>query len=224
MVLIHRRLLRKAVCHIAGLVAAMGVALALSDGLRAAPIKVVAFGDSLIAGFGLPSSQSLPSQLEGALKAEGLSVQVINSGVSGDTTAAALSRFDWAIPQDADAAIVALGANDALRGLPVKQARENLTRIVERLKDRGLPVLLLGLPSPSNYGPEYQSEFSELYTGISQEFGTLLVPDFLEGVAKDPRLNQSDGLHPNGEGVAEIVRRLLPKVRELVTAARAKAS
>lgn len=184
---------------------------------KAPPIRIVAFGDSLTAGYMLPDSASFPSQLEAALKARGHDVIVDNAGVSGDTTAAGLARFDWAVPDGTDAVILELGANDALRGLDPNLARANLEAIVARLKARGIPVLLAGMLAPKSLGAEYAAQFDPIYDELSKRHDLILYPFFLEGVATDPALNLDDGLHPNAKGVAKIVERILPKVEELLT-------
>ncbi|MEO1207303.1 MAG: arylesterase [Pseudomonadota bacterium] len=200
---------------LAALVAAFGVT-SFQVSAEEKPLVVVAFGDSLTAGYRLRPSQSLPSQLEAALKAAGRNVRVINAGVSGDTTGAGLSRFDWAVPSNADAVILGLGANDALRGLPVADANRNLTAILDRLKEKGLPVLLAGFPSPSNWGDDYQVAFADMFPALASKYGTVYYPNLLHGVAMDPKLNLDDGLHPNADGIAVIVERIMPSVLKLL--------
>ncbi len=182
----------------------------------ASPIRIVAFGDSLTAGYGLKPSESFPAQLERILKAKGLSVEIINAGVSGDTTSAALERFDWAIPDGVDAAIVELGANDALRGQPPEQAKRNLDKILGRLRSKGIEVLLAGIPAPRNWGDGYVKAFDTMFAELAQKHGTLLYPFFLDGVAMKPELSLPDGLHPNAKGVALIAGRIAGKVDELL--------
>ncbi len=181
-----------------------------------AQIRIVAFGDSLTAGYGLPPAAAFPVQLQAALKARGHAVEVVNAGVSGDTTAAALDRFDWAVPDNADAAIVELGANDALRGLDPARARANLDAILSKLKARGLPVLLAGMGAPRNLGPEYVAAFDRIYPELAEQHGAILYPFFLDGVALKPELNLRDGIHPTEEGVSVIVARILPQVEALI--------
>ncbi len=188
----------------------------------ATPIRIVAFGDSLTAGFGLAAAEAFPAQLEKALKAKGHNVEVINAGVSGDTTAAALERFDWAVPDGADAAIVELGANDALRGQPPEQARKNLDAIITRLKAKGLAVLVAGIPAPRNWGDVYVKAFDPMFADLAKAHGALLYPFFLDGVAMNADLSLPDGLHPNAKGVAMIVERVMPKVEELIAVVKAK--
>lgn len=187
-----------------------------------APLRIVAFGDSLTAGFGLPPKQAFPVQLAGALKARGHKVEVINAGVSGDTTAAALARFDWAIPQGTDAVIVELGANDALRGLDPEKAKANLDRIVTALKAKGIEVLLAGMAAPRSLGDDYVAAFDPIYRELAARHGVILYPFFLDGVALRPELNLDDGLHPTGKGISVIVERILPSVEQLIARASAR--
>ena len=187
-----------------------------------APVRIVAFGDSLTAGYMLAPNQAFPVQLEKALVAKGYNVAVLNAGVSGDTTAAALERFDWAIPDGVDAAIVELGANDALRGLPPARARANLAEIVARLKARGIEVLLAGMSAPRNFGDAYVKEFDAIYPELAKSSGTLLYPFFLDGVAMQAGLNLNDGMHPNPRGVSAIVERIMPAVEQLIARVQAK--
>lgn len=186
----------------------------------AGEILLVAFGDSLTAGLGVSPDKSFASQLETELKTRGHRVRVVNAGVSGDTTAAGLARLEWAIPENADAAIVELGANDALRGLPPRAARANLDAILSRLKEKGVAVLLAGMLAPRNLGPEYANAFDPMYADLAEKHGVLLYRFFLDGVAGEPALNQPDGLHPNARGVAVIVERMLPSVEKLLEQAR----
>jgi len=183
-------------------------------------IVIVAFGDSLVAGYRLAPGESFPAQLEDALQEKGLNVRVVNAGVSGDTTADALARLDWAFPEDADAAIVELGANDALRGFALAETRRALDDILTRLKERDLPILLTGMEAPRNYGEDYATQFRAMYEDLAKKHETLFYPFFLEGVALKPELNMPDGIHPTAEGVAVIVENIMPKVRELIARAR----
>lgn len=189
---------------------------------KAAPVRVVALGDSLTAGFNLPAGDAFPAQLERALKAKGHAVEIINAGVSGDTTAAALERFDWAVPDGVDAAIVELGANDALRGQPPEQARRNLDAILAKLRAKGIELLVAGIPAPHNWGEAYVKAFDPIFADLATAHGALLYPFFLDGVALKPELSLPDGLHPNAKGVAVIVERILPKVEELIVRVEAK--
>jgi acyl-CoA thioesterase-1 len=186
----------------------------------AATPVIVAFGDSLTAGLGLSEKDSFPAQLERALKARGQEVKVVNAGVSGDTAAAGLARLDWAMPDDASAVIVELGANDALQGLDPAATKATLEKIITELKARGLPILLAGMEAPPNLGKEYVEQFRALYADLAQRYDLILYPFFLDGVALDDNYTLGDGMHPNAEGVARIVDGILPKVEELLAKAR----
>ena len=185
-------------------------------------IRILAYGDSLTAGFGLPQSAAFPVQLERALQQKGHAVEVINAGVSGDTTASGLDRLDWSIPDGIDAAILELGANDALRGLDPARARTNLDTIIRKLKARRLDVLIAGMTAPRNWGEAYVTAFDAIFPDLATTHDTLLYPFFLDGVAMRPKLNLGDGLHPNADGVAEIVGRILPSVEALVEKVKAR--
>jgi acyl-CoA thioesterase-1 len=186
------------------------------------PIRIVAFGDSLTAGFQLPPSKAFPVQLEAALRAKGHRVEVVNAGVSGDTTASGLARFDWAIPDGTDAVIVEFGANDALRGVPPAEARRNLEAIVTRLKARKAEVVIAGMHAPRNWGEGYVREFDAIFPELAGRHGLILYPFFLEGVALRAELSLPDGLHPNAKGVAQIVRNILPTVEQLIERVKAR--
>jgi acyl-CoA thioesterase-1 len=201
----------------------LSVALVLLAGMaKAEPITILAFGDSLTAGLGLDPSASFPARLEAALRDKGHDVTVRNAGVSGDTAAQGAARLDWALTDDVDAAIVELGANDALRGLPVPQAEAALGEILGKLKAKGLPVLLAGMRAPPNLGPDYAGQFDGMYQRLAEAHGVAVYPFFLEGVAANPDLNQADGMHPNPKGVEAIVQRILPGVEALITATKEK--
>ena len=187
----------------------------------AEPITIVALGDSLTAGFQLPPRAAFPVRLEAALRSRGHDVTVQNAGVSGDTTAAGLARLDWAVGPEADAVIVELGGNDALRGLAPDVTRANLDALLGRLNERNLPILLAGMLSPRNLGAEYATAFDAVYPELAEKHGTLFYPFFLDGVATDPALNLDDGIHPNEAGVDVIVERILPTVEALIERARA---
>ena len=184
--------------------------------LAVAPPKIVVLGDSLTAGYGLAPDQSFPAQLEDALRDQIIAVQIVNAGVSGDTTAGGLARLDWVLKDQPDAVIVELGANDGLRGLDPDETYANLKAIVTRLRENGIPVLIAGMLAPPNLGKEYGEEFNAIYPRLAAEYDVLLYPFFLEGVAGNPELVQSDGLHPTAEGIAVIVQRIEPYVKSLI--------
>lgn len=178
-------------------------------------------GDSLAAGYGLPSAElAFPARLEAALRARGHQVQVFNAGVSGDTSAGGLARVEWVLRQaNPRWAIVELGANDGLRGLAPAAMRANLERIVERLKAANIGVLLAGMMAPPNMGREYGDEYNRVFAQVAERHGVALYPFFLDGVAADRALNQGDGIHPNAAGVEQIVERILPYVERLIAGA-----
>jgi acyl-CoA thioesterase-1 len=182
------------------------------------PIKMVVLGDSLSAGLGLSAASAFPARLQKSLNVNGIDVDVINAGVSGDTSSGGRDRLDWSVPPGTDAVILELGANDALRGTDPKVTRAALTDILTQLKARGVAVLLCGMVAPPNYGSDYASRFNAIYPDLAKSFGVPLYPFFLEGVAADARLNQADGMHPTAEGVDVIVKNILPTVQALVGA------
>jgi acyl-CoA thioesterase-1 len=186
------------------------------------PVRIVAFGDSLTAGYMLPPGDSFPAQLERALKARGHIIEVANAGVSGDTTAAGRDRLAWSMPDDADAVILELGANDALRGLDPKAARANLVAILDELKRRQLDVLIAGMRAPRNLGPEYVDAFDRIFPELAARYEALLYPFFLERIALKGEFNLADGIHPNARGVAEIVADILPQVEALIARVKAR--
>jgi acyl-CoA thioesterase-1 len=185
-------------------------------------IKIVALGDSLMAGYQLPARDAFPMQLERALRAKGLAVEVANAGVSGDTSSGGLARLDWSVPDGTDAVILGLGANDMLRAVDPRVTREALSEAVRRLKQRRIEVLLCGMQAARNLGPDYARAFDPIYPELATANGLLLYPFFLDGIVGDAKLNQSDGLHPTAAGVAKIVAGILPKVEELIARVRAK--
>ena len=190
-------------------------------------IRVLAFGDSLTQGYGVPPGQDFPNQLERALKARGLNVTITNAGVSGDTSAGGLARLDWSLGDAKtapDAAIVELGANDGLRGLSPADMEKNLDGILAKLKARNIAVLLAGMKSPRNLGASYAAEYDAVFPRLAKKYGVLFYPFFLEGVALDAALIQPDGLHPNPKGVEAIVKRIAPLVVKLVQQAQSAAS
>ena len=182
------------------------------------PIKMVVLGDSLSAGLGLSAAAAFPARLKESLKIKGIDVDMINAGVSGDTSSGGRDRLDWSIPEGTDAVILELGANDALRGIDPKVTRAALTDILARLKARKVAVLLCGMLAPPNYGSDYSARFDAIYPDLAKSFGVPLYPFFLEGVAADARLNQADGLHPTAEGVDVIVKNILPTVEAFLGA------
>jgi acyl-CoA thioesterase I len=186
------------------------------------PLRIVVLGDSLVAGFGIRPSEAFPVQLERALKERGHAVEVINAGVSGDTTAGGLERVGWAVPERTGAVILELGANDALRGLDPVRAKANLDKIITTLKAGGSEVLLAGMRAPGNLGERYTRAFDAIYPELAAKHGLILYPFFLDGVAMNAKLNLDDGIHPNSRGVAEITKNILPSVEQLIERARAK--
>jgi acyl-CoA thioesterase-1 len=199
------------------LLTALALVVLTAAGAAAAPQTILALGDSLTAGLGLGPSDVFPAKLEAALKARGHDVKVINAGVSGDTATDGAARLDWALSEPVDAVIVELGANDALRGLPVAQTEQALDRLLTALDQKKLPVLLAGMKAPPNMGVEYQQQFDGMYQRlVAKHPSVLLYPFFLDGVAAEPKLNQGDGMHPNPAGVDVIVARILPSVEQLL--------
>jgi acyl-CoA thioesterase-1 len=190
--------------------AATGLARAAAN---SRPIKIVVLGDSLSAGLGLPASSAFPQRLQKTLESKGIAVDIINAGVSGDTSSGGRDRLDWSVPDDTQAVILELGANDALRGTDPAVTRSALSDILTRLKARGIAVLLCGMVAPPNYGSDYSARFNAIYPDLARSFGVPLYPFFLEGVAADAKLNQADGLHPTAEGVDVIVGNILPAVQ-----------
>jgi acyl-CoA thioesterase-1 len=185
----------------------------------AGPVQLLVLGDSLSAGYGLPHGAGFEAQLGAALRARGLDVRIVDAAVSGDTSAGGLARLGWTLGGLAPgpvAALVELGANDGLRGLPTADLRRNLTAILDRLAARHIPVLLAGMYAPPNLGPGYERAFRAVYDALGRRPGVIYDPFFLAGVARVPALTQSDGLHPNAEGVRRVVARILPKVVKLI--------
>ena len=208
--------------NMTGIATRLALAISLA-GILATPVvpaerklMLVAVGDSLTAGYGLPAKDSFPAQLEALLRQRGLDVQIVNAGVSGDTTSAGLARFDWSVPEGTDGVILELGANDALRGLDPGSAEKALDAMLSRLKERRIPVLLAGMYAPRNLGPDYVAAFDAIYPRLAEKYGVVFYPFFLEGMMGIPSLGLGDGLHPNAEGVAVIARGILPKAEELI--------
>jgi acyl-CoA thioesterase I len=186
------------------------------------PLHVVALGDSLTAGLGLAGKDGFVPQLQAALVAQGAKVEIVNAGVSGDTASDGLARLDWSVPQDTDAAIVELGANDMLRGIDPQTTRDALDAILARLAHRHIAIMLCGMKAAPNLGVDYGRAFERIYPELAAKYGAVLYPFFLDGAAADRTLTQQDGLHPNAAGVGVIVRRILPTMQELIARARAQ--
>lgn len=198
--------------------------LALAPVAASAETTIVALGDSLTAGYGLPEGEGLVPQLQAWLTAQGSDARVINAGVSGDTSAGGLSRLDWSLTPETDALIVTLGGNDLLRGLPPTETRSNINTIVKQATDRGLKVLIVPMEAPGNFGPDYKAQFDALYPEIATTHGAAITEPFfrlLDATATDPgqiaRWMQADGIHPNKDGVARIVESLGPAVLDLAS-------
>ena len=198
--------------------AAAGLLLALltSSASAAEPLRILAFGDSLTAGFGLPDADGFVPQLQSALADKGIAARVINAGVSGDTTAGGLARLDWALGDDPQLVIVELGANDGLRGLDPRTTAANLDGILAKLESQKRAILLAGMKAPRNLGTEYTTAFDAIYPDLAARHNVMLYPFFLDGVATDPQLNQEDGIHPNAAGVKVVVGHMLPYVLKAI--------
>lgn len=190
---------------------ALGLA-AIAPAQASQPVRLVALGDSLTAGYQLPPAAAFPAQLEKALRAKGFAVEVQNAGVSGDTSTGGLSRLDWAVGEGVQGVILELGANDALRGISPAETRASLDAIMTSLKARNIKVLLAGMRAPPNMGAEFQTAFDAIFPDLAAKHSATLYPFFLDGVAGDPSLNQADGMHPTEKGIAAIVERMLPTV------------
>ncbi|HTS94517.1 MAG TPA: arylesterase [Stellaceae bacterium] len=200
------------------LAAAALIAFFVIGAAAAAPTRIVAFGDSLTAGYGVLPEEAFPVRLQAWLHEHGVEAEVVNAGVSGDTSAGGLARLDWTLAEPADAVLVEFGANDALRGIDPQSTYESLDAILSKLEVRKVKVLLLGMKSPANWGREYQQSFDAIYPTLAERHHVLLYPFFLEGVVLDPNLNQGDMLHPNARGVEAIVAQVGPYVLRLLGA------
>ncbi|WP_445679631.1 arylesterase [Radicibacter daui] len=198
------------------MVALAVLVLAASPAMAAGTKVILALGDSLTAGYGLPEGQGFVPQLEAALKADGEDVRIINGGVSADTSLGARERLDWALADNPGYAIVNIGANDMLRGLDPAKTRENIDAILAGLQKAGVKTLLVGMMATPSLGPDYQQAFNGLYPDLAKKYGLDFYPFYLDGVAADPKLNQADGIHPNKDGVAVIVGKMLPAVEKLL--------
>lgn len=207
----NRKLLARVLAWPAVALLALFVPVPVGAQPAAAP-RIVCLGDSLTAGYGLQADQAYPALLQQRLREAGYPHEVINAGVSGDTSAGGLRRLDWSLRGNVEILVVALGGNDALRGLPPSAMRQNLAAIIERARQRGVKVLLAGMEAPPNFGASYTRQFRAVYTGLAKEYRVALIPFFLAGVAGVPSLNQADGIHPNAAGqrqVADLVWRTL---------------
>lgn len=194
---------------------ALAMPLFWGAGAEAAERRILAFGDSLTAGYGLPAAEALPVQLERRLRADGFQVKVVNAGVSGDTTGMGVDRLDYALSDGpVDIALVELGANDMLRGLPPRETRANLERIIETFRSKGVNVIIAAMASSNNWGQAYRQEFDSIYPDLATKYGVTMVPFFMEGVWGDPALLIGDGLHPNPAGVRKIVDKIAPYVEK----------
>ena len=203
--------------------ASLAITALLSSGVaRAEPVKLVGFGDSLMAGYQLPAADAFPVKLEKALREKGYEVEIANAGVSGDTTSGGLARLDWSIPEETDLVILELGANDALRGIAPEQTEKNLDAMLTRLKERGIAVLLAGMLAPPNMGPDYGDRFNGIYRRMAEKHGVALYPFFLDGVVTKANLQLEDGMHPNSEGVDVMVATMLPATEAFIKSIPAK--
>ncbi|MBB6465805.1 arylesterase [Aminobacter carboxidus] len=184
--------------------------------VRAEPLKIVGFGDSLMAGYGLNPGESFPEKLEKALRNNGHDVVITNAGVSGDTTSGGLSRLDWSIPDGTQLVILELGANDMLRGIDPALVEQNLDKMLARLKERKIEVLLAGMVAAPNLGHAYAEQFGTIYPKLAEKYGATLYPFFLDGVAGDPKLLLEDGMHPTAQGIDRMVEKALPTVEKVI--------
>jgi acyl-CoA thioesterase-1 len=201
------------------LVLAVHLGMAVPKAASAQPLKILALGDSLTSGYGLPPGEGFTDQLGQALKDAGVSARVINGGVAGDTSTDGLARLDWSLADDPAVVIIELGGNDALRGLDPKATRANLDAILSKLQAQHRAILLTGMLAPPNLGDEYAASFNPIFPALAKQHGVVFYPFFLDGVAGNPSLVQSDGIHPTAQGVAIIVQRILPALRQAIDGA-----
>ena len=205
-----------------GFFASLAITALLSAGFaRAEPVKLVGFGDSLMAGYQLPAADAFPVKLEKALRDKGHDVEIANAGVSGDTTSGGLARLDWSIPEGTEGVILELGANDALRGIAPEETEKNLDAMLTRLRERGIAVLLAGMMAPPNMGADYAERFNGIYKRLADKHGVPLYPFFLDGVVTHANLQIEDGMHPNPAGVDVMVRSFLPAAEAFLASIKA---
>jgi acyl-CoA thioesterase I len=192
--------------------------LALPAHAAGDPYKIVGFGDSLMAGYGLDAGQSFPEQLEKALKERGHDVVIVNAGVSGDTSSGGLARLDWSVPDGTQMVILELGANDMLRGIEPQITKQNLDDMIGRLQQKKITVVLAGMRAAPNLGPDYQAAFDAIFPDLAAKYGVTLYPFFLDGVAGEPVYQLEDGMHPNAAGVGRMVDRAMPVIEPVIAA------
>jgi len=195
---------------------ALSAAIFLIGAARAEPRKIVGLGDSLMAGYGLDAGQSFPDRLQAALSRGGHDVVIANAGVSGDTTSGGLARLDWSVPDGTEIVILELGANDMLRGVAPEITRANLVATIERLKARGITIVLAGMRAAPNLGPDYRAAFDAIYPDLAKKYGLAFYPFFLDGVAANRKLQLDDGMHPNPAGVERMVDGFLPTMEKVL--------
>lgn len=198
------------------LVFAAILALVLLQSAEAQTPRIVVLGDSLVAGYQLPPGEGFPAQLQKSLDRRNIDVQIISAGVSGDTTTGGLARIDWSVPDGIDGVILELGANDAMRGVPVERARQNLDDMLKIFDRRRIAVLLVGMRAPPNMGEDYQQAFDAIYPALARKYEVVFYPFFLDGVAADPSLNLADGIHPNEAGIAIMIEKFMPYAERFI--------
>lgn len=199
------------------------ISVVAASAARAETIQGVGFGDSLMAGYQLDKGDGFTDQLQDALTALGYDITIANAGVSGDTTSAGRERLDWSVPDGTDFVILELGANDALRGISPDITRQNLTAMIERLRERNIDIILAGMVAPPNMGTDYSNAFNPIFSELADQFDIPLYPFFLDGAIGNPDLMLSDAIHPNPDGVAEMVSRFIPVMRNYLDDAKNKA-
>lgn len=200
----------------------LGLAVTPTRAGAAEEIKLVGFGDSLMAAYNLQASEGFPARLEAALRERGHTVSITDAGVSGDTTSGGLARLDWSVPDGTDGVILELGANDALRGLPPEKTRDNLDAMIKRLQERGIAVLLAGMLAPPNMGGDYETTFNAIYPDLAGKYDVTLYPFFLDGVTTNPDMLLNDGMHPNPNGINTMVENILPVAEQFLSQIKAE--